>query len=187
MSKVDSFPKTQASVKNTGITNRKRRYKAPPLPGIILLELEEEALNPSLDIDVDKTPLGTIFDRYMMITYIYLADGPTFEKNRLRSQIMDLSLELERESIAYLKNKRPKRLLKRMDICHEQLRCLWRRYYLLGYFGNRYNKAINKKSINALKKWIHISVYIDALGRKLDRYYKSQSDVSRQNKYVVNS
>lgn len=156
----------------------KRKFKRPPLPAAVILEMKEEALNLPDEIDSNKIPFGQLIDRYMILMHATLRKGPKGLNNTLKAQITEHSLKLEYLLISYLKS-RTKTKLKEADTLHEQLKALWRRYYFLGGFGDGKNLQENRHSVECLKKWTHVALYLDAIGRKIVRYYSAKPDTRK--------
>lgn len=172
---IDDRPFEPFSIKTS---NGKRKFKRPPLPGAVILEMREEALNLPDEIDASKMPFGQLMDRYMILMHATLRKGPNGLNNTLKAQITEHSLKLEYLLISYLKS-RTRTKLKEADTFHEQLKALWRRYYFLGGFGDGRNLQENRHSVECLKKWTHVALYLDAIGRKIARYHSAKPDTRK--------
>lgn len=107
--------------------------------------------------------------------HIYLNHAPKAEKYGLCQQIRNCEYEVYKLIIEGKKRYWAKSSLTKLDICHEQLRSLWRLFYDLKYFDYRHGEQSYDES-KALRRYTTVNILINELGAMIGGVIKSAKE-----------
>jgi four helix bundle protein len=97
---------------------------------------------------------------------------PAFEKYGIQCQIRNTAYDVLAGIIECEKKYHNKTSLSKLDIRHEQLRCLINMSYKLKYFHYKNGKMVNTDSV-ANRRYMYISLIVDEIGKYIGSWIKN--------------
>ena len=120
------------------------------------------------------TALQDKIGRLMVAADVYLNHAPSHEKYALCQQIRIAQTEMDNLVTACMKYPRYE-VVRDLDIKHEQVRHMWRRFYERGYFAYRKNKKEeNHQPSEAIRRFAVINVLINEIGSMIGGLKKAE-------------